>query len=553
MAFLKGNRTSISVAIFLASLLLFVPFLGSSHLFDWDEVNFAEAAREMLVTGEYSYVQINFRPFWEKPPLFIWMQALSMSIFGVNEFAARLPNAICGAVTLVVLFNIGSNLLSARFGLLWVLVYAGSLLPQFYFRSGIIDPWFNLFIFLGIHQLITATENEILNRKRLSISAILIGLAVMTKGPTAVGLVGICAAVYFITSYKNHKWKTTDAIIYLATVMVVGFSWFLIEIARGHGYVIQEAIDYHIRLFSESEAGHGQPFYYHPIVLLIGCFPMSLFLIFSWTRKSESNSEIAHYKKWMTILFWVVLIVFSIVKTKIVHYSSLAYFPMSFLVAWFLHTAIHKQIALKLWHQIVLGLFVILLGTAFLLLGILDTIKEPLLELLQNDRLALGNFSQEIPDGKFDSLIGILFLIGGMASIIFINRIKTALLGLFGTSLLTVTLLSAFIVPKIDRYLQEPLFMFYKENSEIAYLQPLAFHSYAHLFYGKKTPVPIQTDDEPKWMVFNQVDKPVYFIVKPRDLESTLGYFPHLREMDRKGGYVILERTDENYPFLDVP
>jgi hypothetical protein len=433
------------------------------------------------------------------------------------------------------------------------LVYAGSLLPQFYFRSGIIDPWFNLFIFLGIHQLIIATEKELLSRKRLSISALLIGLAVMTKGPTAVGLVGICAAVYFISSFSKHKWKISDAFLYLATVLAVGFSWFLIEIARGHGYVIQEAIDYHIRLFSESEAGHGQPFYYHPIVLLIGCFPMSFFLIFSWTRKSESPSEITHYKKWMTILFWVVLVVFSIVKTKIVHYSSLTYFPMSFLAAWFVHYAFEKKIAFKYWQQATLILFVFLLGTAFILLGMLDTIKEPLLELLKNDRFAIGNFSQQIPDGRFDFLIGFFFLIGGTASIIFINRTKNAILSLFGVSLVTVTLLSIVIAPKIDNYTQSSLFDFYKEKSSIAYIKPVAFHSYAHLYYGKKTPVTIETDDELLWMVHDQVDKPVYFIVKPRDFESTLNFFPHLKETDRKGGYIILERNDENYPFLEIP
>jgi 4-amino-4-deoxy-L-arabinose transferase-like glycosyltransferase len=59
-----------------------------------DEINFAESAREMIVTGDYSKVQINFNPFWEKPPLFIWMQVLSMKIFGINEFAARFPNAV---------------------------------------------------------------------------------------------------------------------------------------------------------------------------------------------------------------------------------------------------------------------------------------------------------------------------------------------------------------------------------------------------------------------------------------------------------------------------
>jgi 4-amino-4-deoxy-L-arabinose transferase-like glycosyltransferase len=46
--------------ITLFSALLFIPFLGAVHLFDWDEINFAEAAREMILTQNYSRVQINF-------------------------------------------------------------------------------------------------------------------------------------------------------------------------------------------------------------------------------------------------------------------------------------------------------------------------------------------------------------------------------------------------------------------------------------------------------------------------------------------------------------
>lgn len=44
-----------------------LPFLGNTYLFDWDEVNFAECAREMLVSGDYLHPQIDFEPFWEKP------------------------------------------------------------------------------------------------------------------------------------------------------------------------------------------------------------------------------------------------------------------------------------------------------------------------------------------------------------------------------------------------------------------------------------------------------------------------------------------------------
>jgi 4-amino-4-deoxy-L-arabinose transferase-like glycosyltransferase len=145
----------------LAAMALFIPFNGGVHLFDWDEINFAESAREMLVSGDYLNVQVNFESFWEKPPFFIWMQAVSMKVFGVNEFAARFPNAVCGICTLLTLYTLGRKLFNEKFGLVWVVVYAGSLLPFVYFKSGIIDPWFNLFIFLSLVFVIeTVNRND---------------------------------------------------------------------------------------------------------------------------------------------------------------------------------------------------------------------------------------------------------------------------------------------------------------------------------------------------------------------------------------------------------
>ncbi len=56
--------------LIILSVLAFVPTLGLVHLFDWDEINFAESAREMMATGDYFRFQVNSTPFWEKPPLF---------------------------------------------------------------------------------------------------------------------------------------------------------------------------------------------------------------------------------------------------------------------------------------------------------------------------------------------------------------------------------------------------------------------------------------------------------------------------------------------------
>jgi len=134
--------------LLILTTVLFIPFLGEVRLFDWDEINFAEISREMLELKDYFRVSINFEPFWEKPPFFFWLQALAMKMFGVDAFAARLPNAICGLLTIGLLYKIGERLYHRQFGFLWATVYLGTTLPHLYFRSGIIDPVFNLFIFV---------------------------------------------------------------------------------------------------------------------------------------------------------------------------------------------------------------------------------------------------------------------------------------------------------------------------------------------------------------------------------------------------------------------
>ena len=97
-----------------------------------------------------------------------------------------------------------------------------------------------------------------------------------------------------------------------------------------HGFLI-EFINYQIELFSQPVAGHEQPIYYHFVVVLIGCFPMSFIAFPRFLKSSESN--VANFELWMKTLFWVVLILFTIVSTKIVHYSSMTYLPLSFLAA----------------------------------------------------------------------------------------------------------------------------------------------------------------------------------------------------------------------------
>ncbi|MBN2520317.1 MAG: glycosyltransferase family 39 protein, partial [Bacteroidales bacterium] len=330
----KNNQSiQINFLIAVIAAILFVPFLGQVHLFDWDEINFAESAREMILTGDYLNVQINFKPFYEKPPLFIWMQVLSMKVFGINEFAARFPNAVCGIITLLILFNIGRSLINKKFGIIWTITYAGSLLPFLYFKSGIIDPWFNLFIFTGIYFLFRYLEYDLNKKWNICISALFIGLAVLTKGPVGFLLFGLTGLIFLIYNRFQYKIRFSEILLFTLVFIFTGGLWFILQIANGNFHIIQQFITYQVRLFQSEGAGHGGFLMYHFVVILIGVFPASIFILKAFKKNSFALQIQNRFKLLMSILFWIVLILFTIVKTKIVHYSSMCYFPLTFLAS----------------------------------------------------------------------------------------------------------------------------------------------------------------------------------------------------------------------------
>src|SRR5665647_1211856 len=220
------SKTYLTIII-LSGIIFFIPFLGRVHLFDWDEINFAESAREMIVTGNYHRVQINFQPFWEKPPLFFWLQAGCMKLFGINEFAARLPNAIFGIITMVTLFIIGKKHKSPRFGFIWAISYLGTFLPHLYFKSAIIDPVFNYFIFLGLYFMFRDVTHEQSKKGLLNISlaGLFIGLSTLTKGPVGLLIFMIAFLAYFIFKrFKNFP-GIKKILLFIVIYSAVCFFW----------------------------------------------------------------------------------------------------------------------------------------------------------------------------------------------------------------------------------------------------------------------------------------------------------------------------------------
>lgn len=557
-----GNRAYWVIALFGA--LLFIPFIGHAPLFDWDEVNFAESAREMLLTHNFSQVQINFHPFWEKPPLFIWLQAGSMSVFGVNAFAARLPNALVGVVTLLVLFDTGKRYFNERFGFWWVLVYAGSILPFTYFKSGIIDPIFNLFIFLGILQMVNIA-NGATTKRHYVLAGLFFGLAVLTKGPVGILVPMLVFAVWMIVYRRYKPFNLTGLLLLGAVAFLVSTLWYGVETLRHGPWFLQQFIAYQIRLLTTSDSGHGGPIYYHAVVLLLGCFPASFLLFMAFGNAQESDNRQHALKRWMVLLFWVVLVLFSLVKTKIVHYSSLTYFPLTFLASYVVYQVDMRRLKFNKWvlaawvfYGVVLALLLAVVPLAFRQPNWLGgLIKDPNFQYYLSTKPVWPIWL--ILPGVFYLLVML-----AIVSLVIKQQPKWAMGTLFMGTALFANMVLALFAGRIGQISQGPPVNFFKGLAgKNVYVQVLGYKSYAQYFYADKQPSAVGSPllrqyiqdkmhgDEPDgnhfgelerdWHLEGHIDKPVYFCCRVGDVEGFESVH-HLQRIGQQGGFVFLVR-----------
>lgn len=535
------------LSIALIAALLFVPGLGAVHLFDWDEINFAEIAREMTVSGDWSQPTIGFQPFHEKPPLFSWLQAVSMALFGVNEFAARLPNALCGIATLIVLFRLGKRWRGEAFGALWALAFAGSLLPHLYFRSGIIDPWFNLFIFLGLIAFMRTSEER--SAKHALFCGVWIGLAVMTKGPVGALIPALVIGIRWIMGRGSALVSFKHMLLCIGAFTITAGSWALFDLLRNGPEFIVAFFWRQVALLTTEDAGHGGFIGYHVVVLLLGCFPASWFAVQEMLRPAgrEERATInpasspwqAQQRTWMLTLFWVVLILFSLVKTKIVHYSSLCYFPLTYLAALQLERIVLRNEAFG-WSRFAVGIVGNVVAVVVVALPFLVMDKEVIAPLVAADPFAQGNLEADVRWSGWESIAGLwLLAVLGAAHLLHARaRFARSALVLFAGSGLFVTITLFFFIRNIEGYSQRAAVDFFAARSEErCWLLTKDYKSYVPEFYGKvREPRPDEAT-----LLTGAIDRPVYLACKITAVEEVkaIGTF---REIGRANGFVFWMR-----------
>ncbi|MFM7638831.1 MAG: ArnT family glycosyltransferase [Bacteroidota bacterium] len=493
------NKAQVHIIITVLALLVFLPGLGLTPLFDWDELNFAESAREMHLTGNLYYVQVGFEPFWEKPPLFIWLQSFFLALFGDHTFVYRLPNALAGIVTVNLAYHIGYYLARRTLGVFWALAMAFTFAPLLYFKSGIIDPVFNLFIFLSIWHWYRITRCESENSRphwHYFLVGLFIGLAALTKGQVAFLLLGLVALI--ITAYRGQWQDVFSTRIFIALmgcVLVVG-TWVLQVYNHLGPHFFDAFISYQLELVKGQIPWHNQPWFYHVVVLLFLCSPSAALAIPYLFQRGEDDFGLESWHAMMRTLFWVVLIVFSIVTTKIIHYSSLCWFPLTYFAGY--HTyLIHTNRGHNHWIQ-KLTLLVTALGllSVMILLPVVFGLEStPEWSLPYLDSFAKGLIAEHQPWG-FVTLIPAMM----MLLLVFPWLIKNFLQTQWHPGKLFIGMgavaLSAyfFLLPAAESLLQNELTTTVQTqtNQPAQYVETHGFRSYALYYHGKLKPAQMQ-------------------------------------------------------------
>ncbi|WP_139042112.1 ArnT family glycosyltransferase, partial [endosymbiont of Riftia pachyptila] len=187
-------------------LTLLVGFFLNLHavpLFDLDEGAFSEATREMFERGDFLSTYLNGVPRYDKPILIYWLQAASVSLFGLNEFAFRLPSALAASLWSLALVLFGRRYFGQGAGLAAGILLAGSIGVTLIGKAATADALLNLCLTLSMLNLYRFFESE--QHRYLRLAALAAGLGFLAKGPVSLLIPGAVALLFSLSSGRLRQ------------------------------------------------------------------------------------------------------------------------------------------------------------------------------------------------------------------------------------------------------------------------------------------------------------------------------------------------------------
>ena len=266
------------------SLLLFFG-LGATTITDPEEALYAEVSREMYHAGSAVVPTLGGADFFEIPPLHYWTQMLGFKLFGINSLGARALNALCGLITVLILFFSARSPLGSRGAFYGALVLGSSVLVIYLSRVAMPDMLLTMFLVISVASFWHAVERTLKKDQGGSflfwVSYLAGGCTMLSKGAFGLLVLMVTAVIYLVLVRRIGLLFRKNLFLPGAFIIViVGCSWYVVLLGFIHpdGFELAKELfsKQLLGMFSRTLEGHSAPFSSSPRRPAAWLFPLVL-------------------------------------------------------------------------------------------------------------------------------------------------------------------------------------------------------------------------------------------------------------------------------------
>lgn len=384
--------------LLLGLALLYFPLTGLRPLSNPDEGRYVEIAREMAATGDWVSPRLNGLLYFEKPPLFYWLEAGAYSVGGLNVWALRFWPIALALLGCAAIYLTGRALWGRRSGWWAAWAQGTSLLYYGIGQIIILDMAVSVFITWALCAFALAVRAPPGRNRRLLCYAFYasMALALLTKG--LIGIV-IPGAIIFLWMLLLNRWRELRHAYLptgLALLLVIALPWHLAAARAnpppggwghffskdwaGQGFVWYYFWHEHVlRYVDPSTSERVQPFWFFFVILPAGFLPWTVFLPQTLRRACSGGwTRLKTDPETVLLLLWTLfpLLFFSASSSKLIPYVLPSLPPLALLTGRFLAQA-RREPALLLWPVRMLGILGVALAVGLVAAKLANALHLP--------------------------------------------------------------------------------------------------------------------------------------------------------------------------------
>ena len=304
-----------------------------------DEGRYGEIGRWMLVSGDWLTPRLNGIPFFHKPPLLYWLEAISLASFGVNEFALRLVPALHAGLMMSALYlaarTISTETIARRavvmLGASMTLLVAG----QYINHDMMVATWIGLAIWCFAFAFM-AGDKPHLWLARLGFVACALGM--LSKGLIGIALPGLVILVWLIWTQQLKKVLYLPWLSGLALFALVALPWFVLAQQIYPEFFNYMFVGQQFNRYTAAVYNNPQPWWFYLLALTLLFFPWLFFALKQVRLVTATTlaSDVAMTAPWWKLCWaWLmaILVFFSVPNSKLVGYILPVIPPLALLAS----------------------------------------------------------------------------------------------------------------------------------------------------------------------------------------------------------------------------